>query len=131
MLGVVLPLLPLLLLLLLASTGNMPGYYYIPSNATSPTPSAAPCPADTWGRGLRKQRQCVSCFTGFTTGGVTGATSSSACCESQLAVCTLPWVLPRGGLLYSAVEGSMLLQYAQHKFCELQLACGGCLTEPS
>lgn len=68
---------------------NLPGYFYVPGNATGAVPSASLCPADTWSRGLRKQRSCVACFPGFTTGGVTGASASTACCELLGGVCII------------------------------------------
>lgn len=58
---------------------NLPGTYYdlSPNN----TISAVPCPVDQYGPGLKKQRQCIPCPTGFTTDGAAGQTSPSACRE--------------------------------------------------
>jgi len=64
---------------------NLPGYMFA-LNAATGDPGAVPCPADTFGPGLRKQRACPPCPTGFTTVGKTKQTSMNACGESNNAM---------------------------------------------
>lgn len=62
---------------------NMPGYYY--QLDTDGTPHAIPCPADHYCPGLRKQRAAAPCYPGYSTGGLTAMSASSAC--GRLAWC--------------------------------------------
>lgn len=61
-------------------TVNPPGTYYS-LDSSSGVASATPCPVDTFGIGLKKQRQCVGCPSGYTTASVSGASSLSQCGE--------------------------------------------------
>ena len=56
----------------------MPGHYYTISS-DGLTVGAVECPENTYSPGLKKQRACVPCPTGFTTNGTTGATSPLQC----------------------------------------------------
>jgi hypothetical protein len=60
---------------------NMPGYSYSINSAGQP--SASLCPLNTYSPGMKKQRACVPCPTGFSTNGRTGASSPTACGERQ------------------------------------------------
>lgn len=65
---------------------NVPGTYYLLDSTGQP--AAATCPADTYSPGLRKQRACVPCATGFTTNQATEQLSARACGTSATrAVC--------------------------------------------
>ena len=59
---------------------NMPGTYYVISS-DGKTIDQMTCRADTYGPGLKKQRACVPCPTGFSTVGVLGAASPNQCGE--------------------------------------------------
>jgi len=61
---------------------NLPGYSY-DINALGKL-SATKCPVDTYSPGMKKQRACVPCPTGFTTKGRTGAVAPTACGKSDL-----------------------------------------------
>lgn len=56
---------------------NLPGFFY--TFSSSGGPSATLCPENSYSPGLRKQRACVPCPTGFTTNGQTGQRSLTAC----------------------------------------------------
>lgn len=58
---------------------NLPGYSY--DITAAGTPSATLCPLNTYGPGMKKQRACVPCPTGFTTNGKLGQTSANTCGE--------------------------------------------------
>jgi hypothetical protein len=65
---------------------NLPGFSYsITVNAVTGTSdvSAVLCPENTYSPGLKKQRACVPCPTGFTTKGMTGMTRPEACSKSS------------------------------------------------
>ena len=57
---------------------NLPGFYYTLDNNQ---PGAVQCPINTYGPGLKKQRACVPCPTGFTTNGRVQQTMPHACGE--------------------------------------------------
>jgi hypothetical protein len=48
------------------------------------------CPQDTYGPGMKKQRSCVPCPSGYTTRGATGQTTAAACGKSLLKM--LRWL---------------------------------------
>jgi hypothetical protein len=56
---------------------NAPGHFFALGSAGAV--SAVECPPDTYCPGLKKQRACVPCPTGFTTNGLTGQYSPAAC----------------------------------------------------
>jgi hypothetical protein len=64
---------------------NTPGNYYV-IDATGQNVTQVPCPINTYGPGLKKQRACVPCPTGFTTNLMTSRFSPTACSKfaSQL-----------------------------------------------
>lgn len=55
---------------------NLPGFYYTLDNNV---PGAVQCPVNTYGPGLKKQRACVPCPTGFTTNLKIQQTLPTAC----------------------------------------------------
>jgi len=63
---------------------NVAGTYYV-QNADG-TVGAVTCPVDTYSPGLKRQRACVPCPTGYTTFGVMGATSPTQCSESRSSI---------------------------------------------
>lgn len=56
---------------------NLPGFSY--SVDSRGNPSVLRCPVNTYGPGLKKQRACVPCPTGFSSNGKDGQSSSAAC----------------------------------------------------
>lgn len=90
----------------LAVAVNMPGYSY--DVDAIGTPSAKLCPLNTYGPGMKKQRACVPCPTGFTTNGRTGQTLPTACGECYAS----PPTAPR----HIAVVGSNQQQLADKQF---------------
>lgn len=67
---------------MLLPTVNNAGYYYtITTNATTGEPivGAVICPVDTYSPGLKKQRACVPCPTGFSTKNQTGSRKPTDC----------------------------------------------------
>lgn len=70
---------------LLVLTVNLPGYMFALDAATG-DPNAVPCPVDTFGPGLRKQRACPPCPTGFTTVGKNKQTTMNACGKANNAM---------------------------------------------
>lgn len=64
---------------LAAAAVNLPGYSY---DLTDTGVMAVLCPVNTFGPGLRKQRACVPCPTGYVTMGKVGQILPSACGES-------------------------------------------------
>jgi hypothetical protein len=60
---------------------NIAGTYF--AYGVDGSPKSVECPTDSYGPGLRKQRACVPCPPGYTTAGVTGSVSISACGESR------------------------------------------------
>lgn len=76
---------------------NLPGTSF--SMAADGTPSAAPCDADTFSPGLRKQPSCTPCSPGMSTDGAERSTSSSACKAPPGSFLKAPGVValcPRG-----------------------------------
>jgi hypothetical protein len=70
--------------MLLCCAVNLPGYSYsITSVNGLSIVSAERCPVNTYSPGLKKQRACVPCPTGFTTKGLDGRTRPEDCSESQ------------------------------------------------
>jgi hypothetical protein len=57
---------------------NLPGTSYSIS-ADGATIDMTTCPVNTYSPGLKKQRACVPCPTGYTTNFVTGAVSPTQC----------------------------------------------------
>jgi hypothetical protein len=101
---------------------------------------AVKCGVDSYSPGLKKQRACVPCPTGFTTNGTVGATSPTQCCKylgwqyqhQQQTCCSIsskPAAASAANLLQHQQQtccsiSSNLLQYAQlqrHK--QLVLLC--------
>lgn len=74
-----LPNTPLPLSCILCLAVNKPGYKYI----SGTDPSAAQCDADTYGPGLRKQRECVPCAPGFKSNA--GSDAAGDCGEFAIA----------------------------------------------
>lgn len=61
---------------------NLPGYSY---SIIDGVPSAQECPTDSFGPDLKKQRACVPCPTGFTTGNKTRQMRPPACGKCWMA----------------------------------------------
>jgi hypothetical protein len=68
---------------------NVPGSYYTLSiSGSSISVGQVTCPADTFSPGLKKQRACVPCPSGYTTEGVMGAVVPTQCgeCHCQYTI---------------------------------------------
>jgi len=57
---------------------NLPGYFYT-IDTLGTTVGQTICPVNTYSAGLKKQRACVPCPTGYTTNGAIGASTPTAC----------------------------------------------------
>jgi hypothetical protein len=60
---------------------NLPGTFY--DIQAGNTIAAVMCPRDSYCAGLKKQRQCVPCPTGYTTNGAIGQVAPTACHKSH------------------------------------------------
>jgi hypothetical protein len=66
--------------ILLYPAVNLPGAFYSIST-DGQTIDQQDCPANSYGAGLKKQRACVPCPTGYSTMGATAKTAATDCGE--------------------------------------------------